>query len=147
MRVTTSVLLVSCLAISSYAGMVNPIARVADLMQGLADKVTKDGKAEEELFETYGCWFKTVVSTKKASNAAASDRIASLESYIKDIEGGKIEFTNERDNLEKEVADLEAEIKKSKDMREKEAEDYADAKDEMEKAIASLEKAVEVLSA
>jgi len=127
--------------------MVNPIARVADLMQGLADKVTKDGKAEEELFETYVCWYKTVVSTKKASNAAAKDRIGNLEGYIKDIESGKIEFTNERENLEKEVADLEAEIKKSKDMREKEAGDYADAKDEMEKAIASLEKAVEVLGA
>merc|ERR1719262_1264857 len=114
-------------------------------MQGLANKVTKDGEAEKDLFEKYACWYKTVVSTKKASNAQAGDRIASLEGYIKDIEGGKIEFTNERENLEKEVADLDAEIKKSKDMREKEAEDYADAKDEMEKAIASLEKAVEVL--
>merc|ERR1719174_2897567 len=105
--------------------MINPIARVAELMQGLADKVTKDGEAEQELFDKYGCWYKTVVSTKKASNTAAEERIASLESYIKDIEGGKIEFTNERESLEKDVADLEAEIKKSKDMREKEAEDYA----------------------
>jgi hypothetical protein len=147
MRGTAGILLVTCLAVSSYAGEINPIARVADLMQGLADKVTKDGEAEKDLFEKYACWYKTVTSTKKASNAQATDRIASLEGYIKDIEGGKIEFTNERENLEKEVADLDAEIKKSKDMRAKEAEDYADAKDEMEKAIASLEKAVEVLSA
>jgi len=147
MRDTTSVLLVLCLAVPSYAGNINPIARVADLMQGLADKVTKDGEAEQELFDKYACWYKTVVSTKKASNAAAEERIVSLESYIKDIEGGKIEFTNERESLEKEVADLESEIKTSKDMRAKEAEDYADAKDEMEKAIASLEKAVEVLGA
>jgi len=147
MRGAVGLLLISSWAISAYAGEINPIVRVADLMQGLANKVTKDGESEQELFDKYACWFKTVVSTKKASNAAASDRIASLESYIKDIEGGKIEFTNERETLEKEVADLEAEIKKSKDMREKEAGDYADAKDEMEKAIASLEKAVEVLGA
>jgi len=147
MRGFASVLCVSCLVVSSYAGMQNPIVRVAELMQGMADKVTKDGKSEEALFDTYGCWYKTVVSTKKASNAAAKDRIASLEGYIKDIEGGKVEFTNERENLEKETSDLEADVKRSKDMREKEAGDYADAKDEMEKAVASLEKAVEVLGA
>eukprot|EP00746_Dinoflagellata_sp_MGD_P160525 gnl/MRDRNA2_/MRDRNA2_87326_c0_seq1.p1 gnl/MRDRNA2_/MRDRNA2_87326_c0~~gnl/MRDRNA2_/MRDRNA2_87326_c0_seq1.p1 ORF type:complete len:717 (-),score=265.28 gnl/MRDRNA2_/MRDRNA2_87326_c0_seq1:8-2158(-) len=147
MRGTASALLVLCFAVPSNAGTINPIARVAELMQGLADKVTKDGEAEQELFDKYVCWYKTVVSTKKASNTAAEERIGSLEQYIKDIEGGKIEFTNERASLEKEVADLEGEIKTSKDMRAKEAEDYADAKDEMEKAIASLEKAVEVLGA
>merc|ERR1719236_75322 len=114
-------------------------------MQGLADKVTKDGEAEQELFDKYGCWFKTVVSTKKASNAAAEDRIASLEGYIKDIEGGKIEFTNEREELEQEVGALEKEIATATELREKENEDFEAAKDEMEKAIASLEKAVEVL--
>ena len=53
----------------------NPITRVAELLEGLSKKIEVDGKAEEELFEKYQCWYKTVVSTKTISNAAAADRI------------------------------------------------------------------------
>merc|ERR1719335_560508 len=75
----------------------------------------------------------------------AKTRISALEGYIADIEGGKIEFTNERETLEKETGALSDEIDKANELRETENEDYEAAKDEMEKAIASLEKAVEVL--
>merc|ERR1719399_2822667 len=124
----------------------NPITRVAELLEGLAKKIELDGKAEEELFEKYRCWYKTVVETKQASNAAAKDRIEALTAYIDDIEAGRIEFTTERTDLEKQLADLNSDLEKAKDMREKEHEDYLAAKDEMEKAIAALERAIEVLS-
>merc|ERR1712224_337173 len=75
----------------------------------------------------------------------AKTRIASLQGYIDDIEGGKIEFTNERETLEKETKALQDEIDKANELREKEKEGFEAAKEEMEKAIASLEKAVEVL--
>merc|ERR1719327_2589629 len=78
----------------------NPITRVVELLQGLAKKVEADGKMEEDLFEKYVCWYKTVVKSKTASNAAAKDRIESLEAYIDDIEAGRIEFTSERVDLE-----------------------------------------------
>merc|ERR1719399_2249718 len=102
----------------------NPITRVAELLQGLAKKVEADGKAEEELFEKYRCWYKTVVETKTASNAAAKDRIEALTAYIDDIEAGRIEFTTERTDLEKQLADLNSDLEKAKDMRDKEHEDY-----------------------
>jgi len=97
------------------------------------------------MWERYVCWYKNVVSTKKSSNDMAKARIASLQGYIDDIEGGKIEFTNERESLEKETKGLQDEIDKANELREKENEDFEAAKEEMEKAIASLEKAVEVL--
>merc|ERR1719160_996449 len=102
---------------------------------------------EEDLFETYVCWYKTVVSSKKASNAAAADRIESLEAYIADIEAGRVEFTSERTDLVASIKGLNEEIETATDLREKEHEDYLAAKDEMEKAIAALEQAVEVLAA
>merc|ERR1719473_1673295 len=108
-------------------------------------KKETDGKLETDLWERYVCWYKTVVSTKKAANDMAKSRIASLQGYIDDIEGGKIEFTNEREALEKETGALSDEIDKANELREKENEDFEAAKEEMEKAIASLEKAVEVL--
>merc|ERR1719456_1775822 len=123
----------------------NPITRVVQLMEGLIKKTEQDGKAEEDLFEKYVCWYKTVVSSKKASNAEASDRIESLTAYIDDVKSGRVEFTSERKDLEAEIEKLNTEIETATDMRNKENEDFLAAKDEMEKAIAALEKAIEVL--
>merc|ERR1719380_155053 len=132
---------------SATGDKLNPITRVVELLQGLAKKVEADGKAEEDLFDAYVCWYKTVVSSKKASNAAAADRIESLEAYIADIEAGRVEFTSERTDLVASIKGLNEEIETATDMREKEHEDYLAAKEEMEKAIAALEQAVEVLAA
>merc|ERR1719191_587486 len=100
---------------------------------------------EEDLFEKYVCWYKTVVKSKTASNAAAKDRIESLQAYIDDIESGRVEFTSERADLEAQIKGLNEEIETATDLRDKEHEDYLAAKDEMEKSIAALEQAVEVL--
>jgi len=127
------------------AASLNPVTRVVQLMEGLIKKTESDGKAEEDLFEKYVCWYKTVVSSKKASNAEAKDRIESLTAYIDDIKSGRVEFTSERKDLEAEIEKLNTEIETATDMRKKENEDFLAAKDEMEKAIAALEKAVDVL--
>merc|ERR1719420_533775 len=138
-------LLLTLVPCYSLGATKNPMSRVADLLENLMKKKEKDGKLEEDLWERYVCWYKTVVSTKKAANDMAKTRISSLQGYIDDIEGGKIEFTNERESLEKETGALSDEINKANELRDKENEDYEAAKEEMEKAIASLEKAVEVL--
>jgi predicted nucleic acid-binding Zn-ribbon protein len=114
-------------------------------MEGLIKKTESDGKAEEDLFQQYICWYKTVTSSKKASNAEASARIESLTAYIDDVKSGRVEFTSERKDLEAEIEKLNTEIETATDMRKKENEDFLAAKDEMEKAIAALEKAVDVL--
>jgi hypothetical protein len=142
----------SALLLLSVAGAnglnlaLSPVTRVVQLLEGLSKKLTMEAKAEQELFDKYGCWAKTIIDTKTATNEAAQDRIASLEAYIADIEAGNIEFTTERIDLEKQIAALEAEIKEAGDLRDKEHEDFLAAKDEMEKAIAALEEAVEVLA-
>merc|ERR1719329_1239687 len=97
----------------------NPVTRVAELMQGLIKKTEADGKAEEELFENYVCWYKTVVSTKKAK-----DRIEALNVYIDDIKSGRVEFTSERKDLETEIEKLNTEIESSNAMRNIENEDF-----------------------
>merc|ERR1719310_2140012 len=111
----------------------------------MVKKIKNDGKAEEDLFESYVCWFKTVVSQKKAFNAQAADRIESLSAYIDDVKSGKVEFTSERKDLEEEIAKLQGEIESATAMRKKDNDDFTAAKDEMTKAIAALEQAVQVL--
>jgi hypothetical protein len=136
-------LLLALAAQNAFA--INPVTRVVELMEGLIKKIESDGKAEEELFENYVCWYKTVTSAKKTTNAEAGDRINSLTAYIDDIKSGRIEFTNERGDLEAEVAKLNTEIETATAMRKHENEDFLAAKDEMEKAITAMTRAVEVL--
>jgi hypothetical protein len=125
----------------------NPITRVAQLLEGLAKKVDSDEDAEQELYDSFKCWCKTVVTTKLASIDTNKQRVAELAQYIDDLDSGRIELTSERTDLEKEIKELEASIKEETDMRKKENDDYLAAKDEMTKAIAALEKAVDTMKA
>merc|ERR1719160_703171 len=102
--------------------------------------------AEQELYDKYKCWCKTVVETKLASIDSNKQKIAELEQYIDDLDSGRIELTSERTDLEKEIKELTASIKEEEDMRAKENADYLAAKDEMTKAIAALEKAVDTMA-
>jgi len=123
----------------------NPVSRIVTLLRGLQDKLETDLKAETDLFETYKCWAKSTTSTKTASNEAANSRIDSLKTYISDIEAGKIEFTTERVDLEKQVAELSDDLEKAKTMRESEKADFEAAKKEMEMAISALDEAITVM--
>jgi len=122
-----------------------PITRVVKLLQGLSVKTEMEGKIEEDLYEKFVCWAKTIIGTKTATNAAARSRIEELETYIADIEAGRIEFTSERKDLEKELSGLIEDIETAKSLREQENKQFLDAKDEMTKAIAALDEAIEVL--
>jgi hypothetical protein len=77
--------------------------------------------------------------------AANEARIDELAQYIDDLESGRIELTSERSELEAEIKGLEKTIEEETTMREKEHEDFLAAKDEMDKAIAALKSAIEVL--
>merc|ERR1719313_1520839 len=145
MRALLLVVLASPALVSAADENLNPVSRIVQLMEGLIKKVNADGKAEEDLFEKYVCWYKTVVSSKKASNAEAANRIEALTAFIDDVKSGRVEFTSERKDLEAEIEKLSTEIETATDMRKKENEDFLAAKDEMDKAIAALELAVDVL--
>merc|ERR1719265_2315833 len=147
--VAVALLVLLCAPLRAYAGAaasrLSPVTRVVQLLQDLTKKIEAEGEAVEDLYEGFVCWGKSIIDQKTAANSAAQSRIDSLEAYIDDIENGRIEFTTERIDLEKEIEGLTADIKTAEAMREKEHEDFVAATDEMEKALAALEKAVEVL--
>jgi hypothetical protein len=123
----------------------SPITRVVQLLQKMAEQIEAEAKQEEELYESYICWGKAVVATKTASNSAAESRTDMLKQYIADIDAGRVEFTTERQDLEKEISGLSEDIEAASRQRSQEHKDFAEAKDEMVKAISALESAIEVL--
>jgi len=123
----------------------NPITRVAQLLEGLSDKVEADGKKEEKLYDNYVCWFKTVESQITQSNEAANNRIKALEAYIDDIANGREEFTTEREDLAKEIGELQNQLEEEKATRDQARKEFQDLEAESTAAISALGDAINVL--
>jgi len=130
---------------ADHVGRQNPVTRVVGLMEGLVVKIEKDGKEEEDIWDKYVCWYKTVVSEKQACNAEAKDRLESINSYIDDVESGRVEFSTEKKDLQASIEKLNKEIDEADSLRKQDHDDYDAAKVEMEESIASLEQAVDAL--
>merc|ERR1719247_2648416 len=133
------------LAAFSTGTALSPVTRVVQLLQQLSKQVEKEGEKEEDLYETYVCWAKSVVEEKTNTNAAAQSRKEMLETYIADLDSGRIELTDERANLEKEIEELLGDIELAKATREKENTDFVEAEDEMKKAKSALAEAIKIL--
>jgi len=124
----------------------SPISRVVELLKGLAETAEKEGKKEEDLYETYVCWAKTVIDTKTQTNGEAQTRVDELNAYIADLDSGRVELTTERVDLEKEIKDLNQEIEAMEAQRNQEKDDYDAAKLEMGATIEALGEAIDVMA-
>jgi len=144
MKCSLQVVLFAVLSVSAVADQ-NPVGRVASLLKDLAAKIDSELDTDTDLYEDYVCWAKTVISSKTASNDAAQTRVDSLETYLADLDAGRIELTSERSDLEKEVGQLNSDLETAKALRNKENSDYKAATAEMTQAINALESAVKVL--
>merc|ERR1719487_123433 len=139
------VVIFALLAGPASAVGLSPVTRVVELLQGLAKQVEKEGKVEEGLYEDFVCWGKSIINQKTASNAAAASRIDELETYIADLDSGRIEPTSKRADLEKDIAELMSDIESATALRKKEHADFLEAEDEMKMAISALKSAIETL--
>jgi len=144
MKIFTLTCLLGVLAVTESATL-SPVTRVVELLKGLSAQVEKEGKVEEGLYEDFVCWGKSVINQKTASNAAAASRIDELETYIADLDSGRIELTSERGDLEKDIAELMSDMESATALRKKEKADFEAAEDEMEKTIAALKGAIDTL--
>lgn len=133
-------------AVEASQGPANPVSRVVGLLTGLKAKLEKELDDEQDLYDNYKCWHMSTTVTKEASNAAAEGRIKELKAYIADIDAGKIEFTTERVDLEKQIKNLKEDLQIAKETRKNEHEDFVAAKSEMEMAIKALKKAIETIN-
>jgi len=123
----------------------NPVSRIVTLLNGLKGKLEQDLDAETDLYETYKCWVMSTTTTKTASNEAANSRIGNLNTYIADVEAGKITFTSENKDLGKQIAGLTDDLAQAETMRKTENKDFVAAKREMEMAVAALKEAVKTI--
>jgi len=122
---------------------VSPITRVVDLLNSLQKTTEKDGKAEEDAYESFVCWGKSVIAQKTAMNVAGTSRADELVTFIAETRASMV---NDRSNaLTTEIGGLMNDLESAKSMRNKENADFLSAKAEMDAATTALGSASGIL--
>ena len=129
------------------AHVASPVSRVVNMMKELDKKLETEAEAEKDLFQKYQCWASSTVSEKTAAVEKANQRMSSLQTYISDVEAGKVTFTADKDNLEKELTAIRTELSNITAERKEEHKQYELNKDDMEKAINGLKEVITKLQA
>merc|ERR1719380_339492 len=63
------------------------MARTVKLIQDLEKQVQKDGKAEQEAFDTYACWCEKTMERKASDISEAKELITEMEILMKKLKG------------------------------------------------------------
>jgi hypothetical protein len=125
----------------------NPIRRVVNLLVGMQEQVTAEGKKEKELFEKFMCYCTTGKDDLKLAISTAETKIPQVESSLKEAEALYAQLGAELGTHKKDREDAKGALAKASALREKEAAEYAKASSDDKTNIAALGKAIEAIEA
>merc|ERR1719393_264437 len=124
----------------------NPVNKVLELLQDLANKIESDGKVEQNVYDKFACWCEKTTARKAAAIEEAKTSIETLSERILELKGSTAKLKAEIDGLNKDIAANNQAQNEATQIREKETSDYEAAKTSLEQAIGALEGAIEVLT-
>jgi hypothetical protein len=145
MRVSLVLGLLSAVSGMGLEGRANPIRKVVSLMQNMQKEIEAEGKKEKELFEKFMCFCSGSGGdmTKAAADTAA--KIDELAAKLKGEEAEKSQITQELADHKKDREGATEDLQEATVLREKEANEYAETKADMETNIAAMGKAIPAL--
>jgi len=130
----------SALAVDS-----NPMAKVIELMDGLAAKVTADGEAAAKTYKEYFEWCDDSAKNAGFAIKTATAEKEELEAQIADL-AAKIETSTAKiEDLSGSIASDEKELKAATAIREKELAEFAKSESELVDTVDTLGRAVGIL--
>merc|ERR1719506_2142634 len=140
-------LLGQCLAASQSESLqANPIRKVVTMLQMMQNKVTAEGKKEQELFDKFMCYCNTGVDDLKASISAADTKIPQVESALKSAAAEKSQLEQDTKAAQETRTECKEAIATATALREKEAAEYAKTKSDLETNIAAMGKAIAAIA-
>jgi len=132
-------------AVACGATDTNPLAKVLDLMDDCAAKVTADGEAEAKAYKEYFEWCDDVAKNTqfeiKTGKASVEKLTASIAKLTSDIEVG----TSKIEDLAASIATNEADLAEATGVRAKEAADFTSAEAELADAVDTLGRAIGII--
>jgi len=124
----------------------HPMIKLVTLMEDLEAKLEADGAAEQKAYDKYACWCEDTLNTKASEISAAKEEIEKLTKSSKELKGAMAKHGVEIKQLKKDIAANVESTKEATEIREKEANEYEENKEESEQCIGALEAAIKVLT-
>jgi len=143
--VAASLLLLLSTAVSGDRLEGSPVTKVVRMLRDLEEKLDKEAETEKGLYDKFRCWGTSTVDANTKSIQDAEARIKYLTDYVADVTGGKITFTMNKDDLEKEFASIHADLLNTTEKRTEENGQFTQTKANEEEAIGGLEAATQII--
>jgi len=123
----------------------NPMAKVIELMDGLAAKVTADGEAAAKTYKEYFEWCDDSAKNTQFAIKTASSEKEELEAKIADLTATIETSSGKIEDLAGAIASDEKELKEATAIREKELAEFQKSEAELVDTVDTLERAVGIL--
>lgn len=123
----------------------NPISLVVNLIQELKEKIEKDGKTEELMYNKMACWCETFTKDKADAVHKGQEDVANLANDINTNKGNIASFASDVNDLMLDIKDNQAKQYEETTKRERQNADYMQNAAELNNAIQALEKATTML--
>merc|ERR1719478_500933 len=109
------------------------------MLQMMQNKITAEGKKEQEAYDAFMCWCKNGADALAKSISDAETKITDLESSIKEAEAA---MASDLDNAKKTKEESIATLNSAKALRAKEAAAFAKESSDFKTNIAAMKKAI-----
>lgn len=143
--VAASWLLLLSTAVSGDRLEGSPVTKVVRMLRDLEEKLDKEAETEKGFYDKFRCWGTSTVDANTKSIQDAEARIKYLTDYVADVAGGKITFTMNKDDLEKEFASIHTDLLNTTENRKEENGQFTQTKANEEEAIGGLEAATQII--
>jgi chromosome segregation ATPase len=124
----------------------NPLGTTIQLLDELTTKIVADGEAEHKAYKEYFEWCDDVSANTKYEIKTATALKGKLEAKIGEESSNIDEATSKIEDTASAIAENEKELKAATEIRDKEHAEFAVAQKELEDAIDSLDRAINILS-
>jgi hypothetical protein len=138
-----TLLFAAAIAERTSAPNVDPVAKVVQLLSELRQQVQTEGHEEAKTYDNFACFCKKN-QIKKANDIEKGERKkAKLEGSLKSLAADNADQTFEIGKLTTDDAQMQADLAKATEIRNKENAAYLELNADLEKAIASLRSAIQ----
>lgn len=145
MKPAIAVILVTISSVRASKLEGNPIAKVVELMDGLAAKIQADGEKEKEAYNHFSDWCNDASKNYQFSSKSVSAQKSKLEAKIAELSSRINVADSKIEQLVSVVATEQGQLKNATEIREADAENFRAGETELMEVMDTLGRAVGIL--
>jgi len=124
---------------------VSPVQKVLTLLDNLEAKIVKDGEAEQKAYVAYVDWCQNGAKEKEYEIKTAKASIEDLGATIEKAKSDIVALSSKVEDLGASISANDADLKAATTIREKELKEFVATQKELDDAINTLERAINIL--